>query len=85
MAPPNRGPMVSRPETRQEIKSLPARAVTMVLWAPDTHGPWSAHSTTHISMNLVAYRGSRRLNQSSPMASATVASLSMSSTMPTPL
>lgn len=32
--------------------------------APDTQGPWSAHSTTHISMNFVAYRGRRRLNHS---------------------
>ena len=47
MAPPKRGPMVSSPETRQLIRSLPARAVTIVLWAPDTQGPWSAHSTTH--------------------------------------
>lgn len=26
--------------------------------APETHGPWSAHSMTHISMKRVAYLGS---------------------------
>ena len=30
-APPNRGPMVRRPDAREDTKSLPARAVTMVL------------------------------------------------------
>ena len=34
MAPPKRGPMVSRPLTRQEIRSLPALEVTIVLCAP---------------------------------------------------
>jgi len=34
MAPPKRGPMVSRPETRQDTRSLPARDVTIVLCAP---------------------------------------------------
>lgn len=38
MAPPKRGPIVSRPETREETRSLPAREVTMALWAPETHG-----------------------------------------------
>lgn len=39
MAPPKRGPMVRRPLTRQDTRSLPARAVTMELWAPETAGP----------------------------------------------
>jgi hypothetical protein len=34
--------------TRELMRSLPARAVTMALWAPDTHGPWSAHRMTHL-------------------------------------
>ncbi len=36
------------PETRLETKSFPARAVTIALCAPDTQGPWSAHSIIHI-------------------------------------
>ena len=28
--------IVNNPEHREEIKSLPAREVTIVLWAPDT-------------------------------------------------
>ena len=36
--------------------------VTIVLWAPDTAGPWSAVIIKHISMNLHAYAGRRRLN-----------------------
>jgi hypothetical protein len=55
IAPPNRGPIVSSPLTRHDTRSLPARDVTIALCAPDTHGPWSAQSITHISMNLVAY------------------------------
>ena len=31
MAPPKRGPMVSRPETSEEMMSLPALAATMAL------------------------------------------------------
>uniref|UniRef100_A0A0E9S871 Uncharacterized protein n=1 Tax=Anguilla anguilla TaxID=7936 RepID=A0A0E9S871_ANGAN len=38
-APPNRSPMVRRPEVRLEMRSLPARAQTMVLCAPETAGP----------------------------------------------
>lgn len=34
--------MVARPEINEETRSLPARAATMVLWAPLTQGPWSA-------------------------------------------
>mmetsp|Transcript_22827 Transcript_22827/g.64822 ORF Transcript_22827/g.64822 Transcript_22827/m.64822 type:complete len:270 (-) Transcript_22827:693-1502(-) len=66
-APPKRGPMVSRPETRDEMRSLPARAHTMVLWAPDTAGPWSAVIMRTISIKVVAYSGRRRLNHSRPM------------------
>ena len=33
-APPNRGPIVSRPEAKADTRSFPARAATMVLWAP---------------------------------------------------
>lgn len=29
----------------------------MVLWAPDTAGPWSAVTIRHISMNWQAYLG----------------------------
>lgn len=42
---------------RLEIRSLPARAQTMVLWAPETAGPWSAVTMRHISMNWQAYLG----------------------------
>ena len=52
--------MVNRPETRDDTRSFPALAVTMVLWAPDTAGPWSADTIRHISMNLHAYVGSLR-------------------------
>eukprot|EP00427_Karlodinium_veneficum_P007838 CAMPEP_0169096980 /NCGR_PEP_ID=MMETSP1015-20121227/19281_1 /TAXON_ID=342587 /ORGANISM="Karlodinium micrum, Strain CCMP2283" /LENGTH=71 /DNA_ID=CAMNT_0009157767 /DNA_START=147 /DNA_END=362 /DNA_ORIENTATION=- len=38
-APPNLGPIVNKPEHKDEIKSLPARAATTVLCAPDTAGP----------------------------------------------
>lgn len=36
------------PETRLDTRSFPALAVTMVLWAPDTQGPWSAHNMMQI-------------------------------------
>ena len=49
--------MVRRPEVRLEMRSLPARAQTMVLWAPETAGPWSAVTIRHISMNWQAYLG----------------------------
>jgi len=48
---------VRSPETREETRSLPALAQTMVLWAPDTAGPWSAVIIRHISRNLHAYGG----------------------------
>ncbi len=35
--------------------TLPAREATMVLCAPDTQGPWSAHSIKQISMKRDAY------------------------------
>ncbi|CAB3262431.1 unnamed protein product [Arctia plantaginis] len=54
--------MVSRPLTTEEMRSLPARAVTMVLCAPDTAGPWSAHTITTSSKNLHAHSGSSRWN-----------------------
>ena len=38
---------------------------------PDTQGPWSAQSMTHMSMNRVAYFGNERLNHSSEMTSPT--------------
>lgn len=38
-APPNREPMVNRPETSAEMRSLPARVVMMVFMAPETAGP----------------------------------------------
>eukprot|EP00965_Chrysotila_dentata_P208568 6184770-Pleurochrysis_carterae.AAC.1 len=37
IAPPKRGPIVSSPEQSDEIRSLPARAVTIVLCAPEAH------------------------------------------------
>lgn len=49
--------IVRRPEVRLETRSLPALAQTMVLWAPDTAGPWSAVTIRHISMNWQAYLG----------------------------
>lgn len=49
--------MVRRPEVRLEMRSLPALAQTMVLWAPETAGPWSAVTIRHISMNWQAYLG----------------------------
>mmetsp|Transcript_18636 Transcript_18636/g.34534 ORF Transcript_18636/g.34534 Transcript_18636/m.34534 type:complete len:200 (-) Transcript_18636:1059-1658(-) len=66
-APPKRGPMVRRPEVSEEIKSLPARAHTMVLCAPDTAGPWSAVIISTISIKVAAYSGRRRLNHKSPI------------------
>ena len=38
-APPQRGPMQSKPDHKVEIKSLPAQDATTVLCAPDTAGP----------------------------------------------
>jgi hypothetical protein len=38
-APPNRLPIVKRPDANDEIKSLPAREATIVFMAPDTAGP----------------------------------------------
>lgn len=52
--------MVRRPEVRLEMRSLPARAQTIVLWAPETAGPWSAVTIRHISMNWQAYLGNLR-------------------------
>ena len=52
--------MVSSPETRDETRSFPALAQTMVLCAPETAGPWSAVIIRHISRNLQAYGGMRR-------------------------
>ena len=49
--------MVSSPEVRLETRSLPARAQMMVLWAPETAGPWSAVTIRHISMNWQEYLG----------------------------
>jgi len=46
--------IVRRPDVREETRSLPALAVTIVLWAPDTAGPWSADTMRHISKNLQA-------------------------------
>ena len=63
--------MVSRPLQRAEMRSLPARAVTIVLCAPETAGPWSAVTMSTISMNLVAYGGRRRRNHSSESAPPT--------------
>mmetsp|Transcript_106638 Transcript_106638/g.281276 ORF Transcript_106638/g.281276 Transcript_106638/m.281276 type:complete len:246 (+) Transcript_106638:497-1234(+) len=64
-APPKRGPMVSRPLQRADTRSLPARAVTMVLCAPLTAGPWSPVTMRIISMNLVHAGGNWRRNHSS--------------------
>lgn len=110
-APPKRGPIVSRPEHKDDTRScssgqwwqhalgclsihplnsfqthqnvrfftlvapihmhnplshppitFPARAVTIVLCAPATAGPWSAVSISTISMNRQAYSGRRRWN-----------------------
>lgn len=56
---------VSRPETRDDTRSLPARAQTIVLCAPDTAGPWSAVTMRHISKNLQTYGGRQRWNHRS--------------------
>ena len=47
-------------------KSLPALAATMVLWAPETAGPWSAVTIRHSSKNLQKYSGNSRWNHSNP-------------------
>mmetsp|Transcript_60561 Transcript_60561/g.195036 ORF Transcript_60561/g.195036 Transcript_60561/m.195036 type:complete len:224 (+) Transcript_60561:452-1123(+) len=70
-APPNRGPMVARPEMSDETRSLPALAATIVLCAPETQGPWSAVVMTQSSMNFETYWGSRRRNQRSAIAPPT--------------
>jgi len=54
--------MVRRPDTREDTRSLPARAQTIVLWAPETAGPWSAVTIRHISKNLLTYGGRGRWN-----------------------
>lgn len=59
--------MVSRPEVRHEMRSLPARVQTMVLCAPETAGPWSAVTIRHISMNWQAYRGNLNKNTATLM------------------
>mmetsp|Transcript_92896 Transcript_92896/g.289047 ORF Transcript_92896/g.289047 Transcript_92896/m.289047 type:complete len:217 (-) Transcript_92896:100-750(-) len=64
-APPKRGPIVSKPLQRADTRSLPARAVTIVLCAPLTAGPWSAVTMRIISMNFVHSLGSCRRNQRS--------------------
>mmetsp|Transcript_70289 Transcript_70289/g.147147 ORF Transcript_70289/g.147147 Transcript_70289/m.147147 type:complete len:246 (+) Transcript_70289:206-943(+) len=64
-APPNLGPMVRSPLQSAEMRSLPARAVTMVLCAPLTAGPWSAVTIKIISMNLQQAGGSCLRNHSS--------------------
>ncbi len=51
---PHLSPTVRSPEAREDTRSLPARAATMVLWAPETAGPWSAVTIRHISRNLHA-------------------------------
>jgi len=71
IAPPNLGPMVKRPVTKHEIKSFPALAVTRVLWAPLTAGPWSATVLITVSIKSVAHLGKRFLNQSRVKTSAT--------------
>ena len=48
------------PETRLETRSFPALAVTIVLWAPETQGPWSAHNMIHICpMPYVLVKGQK--------------------------
>ena len=69
IAPPNRGPMVRRPEHKEEMMSLPARAVTMELCAPDTAGPWSAQRMMASSMNFVISVGSFFLKNNNEMMS----------------
>ena len=54
MAPPNLGPIVSKPLATEDIRSLPALAATIALCAPETAGPWSAVTIMAISINLVA-------------------------------
>mmetsp|Transcript_23277 Transcript_23277/g.49570 ORF Transcript_23277/g.49570 Transcript_23277/m.49570 type:complete len:212 (-) Transcript_23277:989-1624(-) len=83
-APPKRGPMVRRPLHRAETKSLPARAVTMVLWAPLTAGPWSAVTSRIISMNLQHSGGNCRRNQRRASTPPTPRLFSKTSEMGTP-
>merc|ERR1711871_542410 len=70
-APPNLGPIVSKPEHNEEIKSFPARAATTVLCAPETAGPWSAQITKHISRKRKQVSGSFLRNHSKEMAPPT--------------
>jgi hypothetical protein len=65
-APPNRLPVVKRPEANDEMRSLPARVATMVFIAPDTARPWSAVSMRTISMNMVTQGG--RPGKRTPMS-----------------
>mmetsp|Transcript_13165 Transcript_13165/g.52748 ORF Transcript_13165/g.52748 Transcript_13165/m.52748 type:complete len:246 (+) Transcript_13165:569-1306(+) len=83
-APPKRGPMVRRPETSDETRSLPARVETMVLCAPDTAGPWSAVTMRIISTNLVAYGGSFLRNHRSDRTPPTPRSSEKTSEMSMP-
>mmetsp|Transcript_23113 Transcript_23113/g.64130 ORF Transcript_23113/g.64130 Transcript_23113/m.64130 type:complete len:246 (+) Transcript_23113:421-1158(+) len=83
-APPKRGPMVSKPLHKAETKSFPARAVTIVLCAPLTAGPWSAVTMRIISMNLVHSLGSCRRNHRSERTPPMPISCSKTSVMVTP-
>jgi hypothetical protein len=51
IAPPKRGPIVKMPAANEETISRPARAVIMVLTAPETWGPWSIKSLSTVSTN----------------------------------
>mmetsp|Transcript_89829 Transcript_89829/g.249786 ORF Transcript_89829/g.249786 Transcript_89829/m.249786 type:complete len:246 (-) Transcript_89829:277-1014(-) len=83
-APPNRGPMVSSPLQSDDTRSFPARALTMVLWAPLTAGPWSAVTIKTISMNFAQAGGSCRRNQSNETTPPTPRSRSKTSEIVTP-
>mmetsp|Transcript_31995 Transcript_31995/g.62982 ORF Transcript_31995/g.62982 Transcript_31995/m.62982 type:complete len:246 (-) Transcript_31995:2481-3218(-) len=61
-APPNLGPIVSRPLQSADTRSFPALAVTIVLCAPLTAGPWSAVTIKIISMNFIHSVGNCRRN-----------------------
>lgn len=50
--------IVNKPDVTDDTKSFPARAVTIVLCAPDTAGPWSAVTMRQISRKRHAYSGS---------------------------
>mmetsp|Transcript_2379 Transcript_2379/g.5345 ORF Transcript_2379/g.5345 Transcript_2379/m.5345 type:complete len:246 (-) Transcript_2379:1118-1855(-) len=83
-APPNLGPMVSSPLQSDDTRSFPARALTMVLWAPLTAGPWSAVTIKTISMNFAQAGGSCRRNQSNETTPPTPRSRSKTSEIVTP-